>query len=87
MTEQPQTDYTGTPEEVGAQLANDALGPTLNEAMAVHQSVNVMRMMAGMIAFLSGAYAENFGAEEAEAMLRGTADQVHKNSATLKVAQ
>jgi hypothetical protein len=87
MTHNIQAEYTGTPEEVGAQLANDALGPTLNEAMAAHQSVNVMRMMAGMVAFLAGAYAENFGAEECEAMLRCTADQVHKHSATLKVAQ
>lgn len=78
------TEYTGTPEEVGAQLASDALGPTITEAMATNHSSNIMRMMSGMVAFMAGAVAENFGPEAAEDMLRGTADIVAKNREQLR---
>lgn len=77
------TDYTGTPEEVGAQLAADALGPTITETMATHNATSCARMMSGMVAFMAGAVAENFGPEAAESMLRGTADKVAGNTAQL----
>lgn len=73
------TDYTGTPEEVGAQIAADALSPTITDVMANHHPSDVSRMMAGMVAFMAGAVAENFGPEAAEVMLRGTADIMANN--------
>ena len=75
-----QTDYTGTPEEVGAQLAADALGPTINETTKSATDDQVVRMMAGMIAFLAGAVAENFGPEVATGMLRGTAENIESTT-------
>ena len=70
------TDYTGTPEEVGAQIASDALGPTINETAKSATDAQMVRMMAGMIAFLAGAVSENFGPVVATGMLRGTADNL-----------
>jgi hypothetical protein len=77
------TDYTGTPEEVGAQLAADALGPTINETTKSATDDQVVRMMAGMIAFLAGAVAENFGLEVATGMLRGTAENIESTTALM----
>jgi hypothetical protein len=76
MTQDSKTDYTGTPEEVGAQLAADALGPTINETAKQATDDQVVRMMAGMIAFLAGAVSENFGPVVAIGMLRGTAENL-----------
>jgi NAD/NADP transhydrogenase alpha subunit len=81
------TDYTGTPEEVGARLAADALGPTINEAAKTATDSQVVRMMSGMIAFMAGAVAENFGPVVATGMLRGTADNIESTTALLGKAQ
>lgn len=73
-------DYEGTPEEVGAQLAADALGPTIEAAGSTATPHQVARMMAGMVAYLAGAVAENYGAQAAADMLRGTATNVEQNA-------
>lgn len=73
-------EYTGTPEEVGAELAVDALGPTIVQAMNSNPPGQVARMVAGMLAGLAGLIAENYGPQAAVDMLRGTADSVEANA-------
>lgn len=76
--------YKGTPEEVGAKLFLDAIGPTMHSAM--HDSdvtrQQAARMMAGICAAFTGQMADNFGAEAAIDMLRGTADNLEKRIAS-----
>ena len=83
MTEstQPQEarKYEGTPQEVGAMLAVDALGPTINQAMDTQPPGQVAKMIAGMIAGLVGMVAENYGPDAAHDMLVGTAENLAKN--------
>lgn len=72
-------EYVGTPEEVGAQLFADALGPTIEAAMVSGATPQQgARMLAGMLACLVGTVSENFGAPAAVGMLRGTADNIDK---------
>lgn len=87
-TNQTETiDYRGTPEEVGAQLVADALGPTINAAMKSDATPQqVARMLAGMVACLAGIVAENYGAEAAAGMLSGTAENVRASASELSSA-
>lgn len=72
-------EYVGTPEEVGAQLFADALGPTIEAAMVSGATPQQgARMLAGMLACLVGTVSENFGAPAAVDMLRGTADNIER---------
>lgn len=73
-------EYSGTPEEVGAELLVDALGPTINAAMSSQTPNQVMRMIAGMTAGLAGLVAENYGPQAAAEMLTGTANNVLNNA-------
>lgn len=70
--------YEGKPEEVGAQLFSDVLGPTINAAASSTEPQKIARMLAGMLAALGGTIAENFGADAAAVMLRGTADNIER---------
>lgn len=84
-TQNPEArEYEGTPEEVGAQLAADALGPTIEAASATAAPHQVARMMAGMLAYLAGAVSENFGPKASADMLRGTAEKVEQNADVLR---
>ena len=74
-------EYSGTPEEVGAQLAVDALGPTIAAAAEHSTDQQLTRMMAGMIAGLAGIVAANFGPEATLDILRGTAENVERGAA------
>lgn len=77
------TTYTGTAEEVGAQLFADALGPTLQEAMdSTPDKRGVARMYAGMLAGFTGMLSQHFGHQAALDMLRGTADNLEKRVAS-----
>lgn len=74
--------YEGTPEVVGAQLFADALGPTIEAAMVSGATPQQgARMLAGMLACLTGMVSENFGPAAATEMLRGTADNIDKAAA------
>lgn len=82
-TDQAETiDYQGPPEEVGALLFSDVMGPTI-EAAAKSDATpqQVARMLAGMLAGLAGTVAENFGVEAAAEMLRGTASNLERAAA------
>lgn len=73
--------YVGTPEEVGAELAIDALGPTIQAAMLQQAPGQVARMIAGMVGGLAGLIAENYGPAAAAEILTGTASNVLNNTA------
>ena len=77
--------YEGTPEEVGAELLVDALGPTINAAMNAQTPNQVMRMIAGMTAGLAGLVAENYGPQAAAEMLTGTAANAMNNKGAFDV--
>ena len=77
--DQAEKKYEGTPEEVGAELFMDALGPTINAAMSSQTPNQVMRMIAGMTAGMAGLVAENYGPQAAAEMLTGTAANVMNN--------
>jgi mannose/fructose-specific phosphotransferase system component IIA len=72
--------YEGAPEEVGAEILVDALGPTLNAAINSQTPGQVMRMIAGMTAGLAFMVAENYGPQAAAEMLTGTAANVMNNA-------
>lgn len=79
MNTTPETkqEYTGTPEEVGAQLFVDALGPTIQAtANSGATKEQMARLFAGMLAGLSGMLAENFGVDAAIEILRGTTNKL-----------
>lgn len=76
--------YEGSPQEVGAQLFADALGPTI--AQAFRESPNprqAVAMLAGMIAACAGQVTEFVGAQAAIEILRGTADNIEKHAPLL----
>lgn len=77
-----QARYTGTPEEVGVDLAADALGPTIQETVnSGAPPEQVVRMIAGMFAGLAGILSENFGHKIAADLLRGTAERIEQAAA------
>lgn len=79
MSQSEVIDYQGTPEAVGAQLFNDALGPTIEAASKSDVTdQQIARMLAGMLAAIAGIVASNYGAAAAVAMLRGTADNIER---------
>lgn len=74
-------DYRGSPEQVGAQLFSDALGPTIEAAGTSDVTPQQLaRMLAGMLAALTGTVADNFGPEAAMDMLRGTANLLESSA-------
>lgn len=86
LQEQPteKTEYSGTPTEVGAQLAMDALGPTIQAAAQHSTDQQLVQMMGGMVAAIAGVMADNFGRETAINMLRGIADNAEKHGQQLQ---
>lgn len=72
-------EYRGAPEEVGAQLFTDAMGPTIQEAVGNGATdKQVVAMFAGMLAALAGMVSDTFGAQAALDMLRGTTERVEQ---------
>lgn len=72
------SEYTGTPEEVGAHIAMDALAPTLVEVAKTCTDEQVVRMMAGMLGAITGLVSDNFGPAITLDMLSKATIVVHK---------
>lgn len=71
MSDEPKQNYTGTPVQVGASLASDALHPTIQKT--IEDGVTdqqLMGMLTGMVLFVVGMAAMAVSPEEAEKMLR-----------------
>lgn len=79
MNQQPQS-YVGTPVEVGAALASDALLPTIRQSVEAGMTeAQLMGMLTGVVLFACGAAAMVVGHSEAIDMMRKCIEHLETN--------
>jgi hypothetical protein len=80
MNQEPQQHYSGSPVEVGATLATDALNPTIMQT--IEDGVTdqqLMGMLTGIVLFVVGTASMTIGHDEAVQMMKRCLDHLEKS--------